>query len=166
MNRKYTIEQFIALCNYIRKQIPDVAITTDYIVAYGNETDQQFKNSLANLKKIKFANMNIFIYSRRKGTAADKQYKKDINPLIARKRYNQVLKIKNDCQKQYLQSLLGKTLDVIVEKSTIPYMHGYSGEFVKVVFKSQHNYHTQLVKVKISNIKKNTMGYYLVGKLV
>ena len=62
----------------------NVAITTDYIVAFGNETDKQFADSIKHLKQLKFANMNVFIYSRRKGTVADKLYKKDINPIIAR----------------------------------------------------------------------------------
>ena len=94
MNRKYKIEDFIELCNYIKKAMPYVNITTDYIVAFGQESDKQFNNSLANLKKIKFGNMNVFIYSRRKGTVADKLYKKDINPIIARERYNKIFEIK------------------------------------------------------------------------
>ena len=107
MNRKYTIEQFISLVNYIRKQMPNVAITTDYIVAYSSETEKDFKDSITNLKRLKFANMNIFIYSRRKGTVADLKYPKDVNSLIARNRYNQVYELRNQCQKQYLESLLG-----------------------------------------------------------
>lgn len=161
MNRKYTIEEFIKLCKYIRKKMPNVAITTDYIVAFGNETEKQFNNSIKNLKLLKFANMNVFIYSRRKGTIADKQYKKDINPIVARNRYNKVVLIKEQCQKQYLKSLIGKKLDVIVERSTVPVMHGYSSEFVRVKFDSTKNLHTQLVKVKVNKIKKDKMGYYL-----
>ncbi len=164
MNRKYTIQEFINLCKYARSKIKNVAITTDYIVAFGNETQNQFNDSIKNLKKIKFANMNIFIYSRRKGTFADKIYHQDINPLIARKRYNEVVKIKNECQKQYLQSLLNKTLDVVVEKSKPPFMHGYSSEFVKVYFNSSTNLHTKLVKVKALKIIKNKQEYCLFGK--
>ncbi len=166
MNRKYTIEEFIKLCNYIRNQMPNVAITTDYIVAFGNETEQQFNDAIANLKKIKFANMNIFIYSRRHGTAADKLYKEDIIPIVARTRYNKVVGLKEIYQKQYLQSFIGKTLDVIVEQSKTPLMHGYSSEFIKVVFNSKTNLHTKLVKVKINKIAKDNTGYYLIGKKI
>lgn len=161
MNRKYTIEEFIKLCKYIRSKMENVAITTDYIVAFGAETNKQFSDSLANLKKIKFANMNIFIYSRRKGTLADKRYPKDIDSITARNRYNQVLKIKQQSQKHYLQSLVGKKLDVIVEKSTVPNMHGYSSEFVKVVFKSKINLRYKQVKVKIKSVKFDGQNYYL-----
>ena len=164
MNRKYTINEFINLVNYIKKKMKNVAITTDYIVAFGNETQKQFNESLKNLKVIKFANMNIFIYSRRKGTVADKKYKDNINPLIARERYNQVNDLRLSCQKKYLQSLIGKTLEVIVERSTTPMTHGYSSEFVKVVFNSKKNLHTQLVKVKITKLAQDNQGYYLVGQ--
>ncbi len=164
MNRKYSINEFISLVKYIRKQMPNVSITTDYIVAFGNETEQQFKDSLNNLKKIKFTNMNIFIYSRRNGTVADKKYHKDIDPIIARNRYNIVDVLRLQFQKQYLQSLIGKTLDVIVERSVVPKMHGYSSEFVKVVFNSKQNLHKQLIKVKVTKIAKDQQGYYLIGQ--
>lgn len=166
MNRKYTIEEFIKLCKYIRSKMKNVAITTDYIVAFGNETDKQFSDSLVNLSKIKFANMNIFIYSRRKGTLADKRYPKDIDSITARNRYNQVLKIKQQSQKHYLQSLVGKKLDVIVEKSPVPNMHGYSSEFVKVVFKSKTDLRYKQVRVKIKSVKFDGQNYYLFGQKI
>lgn len=165
MNRKYTIEQFIQLVKYIRSKMLNVSLTTDYIVAYPSETEKDFQDSLKNLKKLAFANMNIFIYSRRKGTVADLKYPHDINPVIARNRYNQVLAIKNQCQKEYLETLKGKTLDVIVERSTVPNMHGYSSEFVKTVFNSKTNLHKKNVPVKITGIKQDKFGYFLIGKL-
>jgi len=166
MNRKYTIEEFTDLCNYIRSKMPNVAITTDYIVAFPSETEQYYKDSIDNLNKLKLANMNVFIYSRRKDTMADKKWKKDINPTIARKRYNEVVKLKDKYQKEYLETLIGKKLDVIVERSVIPTMHGYSSEFVKVVFNTKKNMHTQLVKVVATEIGKDKFGYYLKGELV
>lgn len=74
--------------------MPNVAITTDYIVGYGQETNQQFSNGLMNLKKLKLADINIFIYSRRKTTVADKLYKHDLDPIICRQRYNKVEQVR------------------------------------------------------------------------
>jgi threonylcarbamoyladenosine tRNA methylthiotransferase MtaB len=74
--------------------MPNVAITTDYMVGYGLETNQQFNNGLINLKKLKLADINIFIYSRRKATVADKLYKHDLDPIICRQRYNKVEQVK------------------------------------------------------------------------
>ncbi len=166
MNRKYTINQFINLCKYVRSKIENVSITTDYIVAFGNETEQQFNDSLKNLQKLKFSNMNVFIYSRRKGTTADKLYAKNIDSVVARNRYNQVVELKNKYQKQYCQSLVGKTLDVIVERSKLPLMHGYSSEFVKVFFKSDKNLHTKLIKVKALKVIKNNQEYCILAKKI
>ncbi len=166
MNRKYKIKDFISLVKYIRSKMSHASITTDYIVAFGNETEKQFKNSLSNLNKLKFSNMNIFIYSRRKGTLADKKYPKDINPIVARSRYNKVLVIKDKYQKQYLKSILNKPLEVIVERSKTPLMHGYSSEFVKVVFSSKNNLQHKLAKVVPNKILKDKFGFYLKGQLV
>jgi tRNA-2-methylthio-N6-dimethylallyladenosine synthase len=86
MNRPYTIEQYFALVNYARKKIKNVAITTDYIVGFPSETQNDFKQAITNLKKIKFADINVFCYSRRKKTLADRQYKKDLAHEIIAKR--------------------------------------------------------------------------------
>lgn len=163
MNRKYKINDFIKLVKYIKNKMLNVSITTDYIVAFPTETETLFKNCLINLEKIKFSNMNIFIYSRRKGTAADKKYVNDINSIVARNRFNVVNELRLKHQKQYLQSLVGKTLDVLVEKSKAPLMHGYSSEFVKVVFKNKTNLRNELVKIKITKLIKDQSGYCLFG---
>lgn len=120
MNRKYNFHDFFELVKYIRSKMPLVAITTDYIVGYGNETQQQFANGLSNLKKLNLANINIFIYSKRKGTIADKLYKHHLDPVICRQRYNKVEQVKINAQKAYLHSLINKTLEVIIEKSNKP----------------------------------------------
>lgn len=166
MNRRYSFEKFFDYIKYIRKHMKNVSITTDYIVGFGNETEKQFKIGLDNLKKLNFANINVFIYSRRNGTVADKLYKKDINPLVCRERYNKVVEIKNKCQYQYLKSFIGKTLDVLVERSSVPTMHGYSSEFIKVVFNSKQNLRNKLVNVKIKSVKQDNLGYYLLGQKI
>ena len=120
----------------------------------------------ANLKKLAFANMNIFIYSRRSGTAADKIYKKDIDPMICRKRYNKVVELKNKWQCNYLKTFIGKTLDVLVERSVVPVMHGYSSEFIRVTFNSKKNLWNKMVRVKIKSIKQDALGYHLFGQKI
>ncbi|XQP55391.1 MAG: tRNA (N(6)-L-threonylcarbamoyladenosine(37)-C(2))-methylthiotransferase MtaB [Mycoplasmoidaceae bacterium] len=166
MNRRYTIEQYISFVKYIRSKMPNIAITTDYIVGFGNETQKQFEDGLKNLKKLNFANMNVFIYSRRHGTVADRQFKKDISPLTCRDRYNKVVDLKNKCQYNYIKTFVGKTLEVLVEKSKTPLMHGYSSEFVKVLFNSSKNLRNKLVKVKIQQVKQDGQNYYLFGQKI
>ncbi|MCQ2748028.1 MAG: hypothetical protein MJ223_02055 [Mycoplasmoidaceae bacterium] len=135
-------------------------------MAFGNENEKQFNDAIKNLSKIRFAYMNIFIYSRRKNTAADKLYKQDINPIVARKRYNKVVKLKNKFRKEYLRTLINKELKVLVEKPTGSLMHGYSSEFVKVYFKSGKNLRGQIVNVKPEKIIEDRTGPCLLGKRI
>lgn len=86
MKRPYTIEQYFDLVHYARKKIKNIAITTDYIVGFPSETQQDFNHAVANLKKLKFANINVFCYSRRKKTLANRKYKKDLPQDIIDKR--------------------------------------------------------------------------------
>lgn len=86
MKRPYTIEQYFALVHYARKKIKNIAITTDYIVGFPSETQQDFYQAIDNLKKLKFANINVFCYSRRKKTLANRKFKKDLPQEIIKKR--------------------------------------------------------------------------------
>lgn len=162
MNRKYNYNTFFNLVKYIRTKMPNVAITTDYMVGYGLETNQQFNNGLINLKKLKLADINIFIYSRRKATVADKLYKHDLDPIICRQRYNKVEQVKIWCKKLYLHSLINKTLEVIIEKSNMPLWHGYSSEFIKVYCHSYKKLLGKKLKIKITKYYKDG----LFGKII
>ena len=162
MNRKYNFHNFFELVKYIRSKMPLVAITTDYIVGYGNETQQQFANGLSNLKKLNLANINIFIYSKRKGTIADKLYKHHLDPIICRQRYNEVEQVKINAQKAYLHSLINKTIEVIIEKSNKPWWHGYSSEFVKIYCHSYQKLLGKKIKIKVTNYYKDGLK----GKII
>ena len=139
MNRPYTIEQYFALVNYARKKIKNVAITTDYIVGFPSETQKDFKQALDNLKKIKFANINVFCYSRRKKTLADREYKKDLTHKIITKRLQIINQIKSKCALAYKKKLIGQKIEVIVQKNKNDVYYGYSSEYVKVLIKEKKN---------------------------
>ena len=139
MNRPYTIEQYFALVNYARKKIKNVAITTDYIVGFPSETQNDFKQAIVNLKKIKFANINVFCYSRRKKTLADREYKKDLAHEIIAKRWQIINQIKLKCALAYKKKLIGQKIEVIVQKNKNNVYYGYSSEYVKVLIKEKEN---------------------------
>ena len=139
MNRPYTIEQYFALVNYARKKIKNVAITTDYIVGFPSETQKDFKQALDNLKKIKFANINVFCYSRRKKTLADREYKKDLTHKIITKRLQIINQIKSKYALAYKRKLIGQKIEVIVQKNKNDVYYGYSSEYVKVLIKEKKN---------------------------
>lgn len=139
MRRPYTIEQYLALVNYARKKIKNVAITTDYIVGFPSETHEDFKQAIENLKKIKFANINVFCYSRRKKTLANRKYKKDLSPEIITNRLKIINQIKAKYALAYKKKLIGKKLEVIVQKNKDNVYYGYSSEYVKLLIKNKKN---------------------------
>ena len=139
MKRPYTIEQYLTLVNYARKKIKNVAITTDYIVGFPSETQKDFKQSIENLKKIKFANINVFCYSRRKKTLANRKYKKDLSPKIIANRLKIINQIKVKYALAYKKKLIGKKLEVIVQKNKNNVYYGYSSEYIKLLIKNKKN---------------------------
>ena len=139
MKRPYTIEQYLSLVNYARKKIKNVAITTDYIVGFPSETQSDFNQAIMNLKKIKFANINVFCYSRRKKTLADREYKKDLSQEIIANRLKIINQIKLKYAHAYKEKLIGKKLEVIVQKNKNNVYYGYSSEYVKLLIKDKKN---------------------------
>ena len=130
MNRKYTSAVFNEKCDLIRKHFPLAGITTDIIVAFPEETDDEFNQTLDLVNKVKFFEVHAFIYSARKGTKASgsKQIEKSVASERSARLREQSLQLKN----QYLNSLIGKTLEVLVEENDGEYNVGHANNYVKV----------------------------------
>ena len=162
MNRKYTIKQFIELCEYIRSKNPLASITTDYIVGYNNETDEIFDDCVNNLKIINFAYMNIFPYSVRQKTRGSFE-KNQVDAKTKFARVNQIQKLADACTKKYLDCFINKTVNVWFEHSNSKeFQTGHSEYFFKVYVKTKKNLHDQLHKVLITKNENNK----LFGKII
>ena len=92
MNRKYTKEDYLALVNKIKKEIPDVRFGTDVIVGFPGETEEDFLDTLDVVKKVRFNQVYMFIYSKRKGTVAEKM-ENQIPKEIQHERFNRLQKL-------------------------------------------------------------------------
>lgn len=130
MGRHYTIEEFMERIDYIRNQIPGIAITTDYIVGFPEETDEDFNQSIEYLKKIRFETIHTFPYSLREGTKAAKMIQ--IDPKIKKERSKRVLELSNNSYVDYVNENIGKNLDVIFETYTEPFVFGHTGNYIYV----------------------------------
>ena len=162
MNRKYTVKQFIELCNYIRLKNPLASITTDYIVGYNNETDEIFKDSIKDLKIINFAYMNIFPYSVRQRTKGSFE-KNQVESKTKFARVKKIQTLADACTKKYLDCFINKTVNVWFEHSNSKEVQsGHSEYFFKVYVKTKKNLHNQLLKVLITKNENNK----LFGKIV
>ncbi len=114
MNRKYTIEHFMSLVDYVKEKIPNATLSTDIIVGFPNETREDFENTLSVLRKAKFDTVFSFIYSKRTGTVAAK-LDDSITDKEKSDRMCELLSIQNEIIVEKMQSYVGKTLRVLVD---------------------------------------------------
>ena len=138
MNRHYTIKDFENACQLIRKYLPHATITTDVIVGFPGETEEDFEESLDFVKRMRFYNPNIFPFSRRQGTKADKMP----NQIMNEEKHRRVVlmikeceKISKEIEKEYFEKYKDKALDLLIEETIeengIKYGVGYTKEYIK-----------------------------------
>lgn len=127
MNRHYTKEEFFKRVELIRKHFPNAGITTDIIIGFPTETEDDFEESLAFAKQVNFSEMHIFPYSRRNGTAAEKFKMVATNvPERVNKMTTQALEMKN----AFIKQNVGKTHEVIIENKKNGYYQAHTKNFI------------------------------------
>ena len=134
MNRHYTREEYIEKVNLIREYFPDAAITTDIIVGFPTETEQDFLDSVDIVEKVKFADIHPFPFSPRSGTVAYQM--KDLSPEIKKQRVNKLLELKNKCKNDFANNMMGKTFNVLFEEDKDGYVTGYTENYLRVYVKA------------------------------
>ena len=129
MNRHYTVEEYISAVEKLRKAFPTCAITTDLIVGYPTETDEDFAQTLKNVEKIGFADMHLFPYSRREGTVASRLPMLDSE--VVKKRVAQITALRDKLKQQYLEKQRNLTYEVLLEEQVDGLWVGHTRNFVK-----------------------------------
>lgn len=130
MNRRYTTEQFLSIVDLLRREIPEVALTTDIIVGFPGETDEEFGKTIEFLKKIKFSKMHVFRYSPRKGTPAA-SYPNQVDGSKKEERSNQLLELSDVYECEFASQYIDKEIEVLFENET----EGHTTNYIKVVRK-------------------------------
>ena len=134
MNRHYTTKDYELSCKIIREKVPYATITTDVIVGFPGETLDDFNESLEFVKRMRFYNPNIFPYSRRKGTMADKfdnQLTKDEKHKRCKIMINECEKITKEIEAEYNKENHDILIEEIIEENGIKYGIGYTKEYIK-----------------------------------
>ena len=150
MNRKYTTQEFREIVNRLRKYYDDVILTTDIIVGFPGETDEEFNKTFEFLKEIKFYKMHVFPYSKRKGTrAAEMENQVDGN--IKEQRSKILIDLSNKNQKEYNASLMGKKVEVLFEDRDEEYYKGHTQNYILVKYKTNENLDNILREVEVIN---------------
>ena len=147
MNRKYTAETFEKEVNLLRKTFPDVALTTDVIVGFPGETEEEFSETYKYLSKIRFTKLHVFKYSPRKGTVAAKM-KNQIDSTAKEKRSHKLIELSNECEIEFLDRYVGKELKVLFEKQDGEYIKGHTTNYL-VVKAKETELEYQIKDVKI-----------------
>lgn len=164
MNRKYTKEQYLKLVDKIKTRIPDISLTTDIIVGFPGETEEDFDETIDLVSKVQYDSAFTFIYSKRTGTPAakmDNQVPED----VVSKRFDRLLKVVQEISSERMKKLTGGTYDVLVEDVNSQlegYVTGRLENNSIVHFKGERNLIGQYVNVKLDECK----GFYYIGSMV
>ena len=152
MNRKYKKEYFIDRIDYIRKEIPDISITTDLIVGFPNETEEYFEETIDTLKKIKFSKIHTFPYSKRNGTVAATM-PNQVDGNIKKCRVKEVLMLSNNFEEEFYKSKIGNNYDGIVEDRKDGKKVVVTSNYIPVVIDDKEVLANTIVDVKIKEVK-------------
>lgn len=155
MNRKYTTKEYERGCELLRKYFVHPAITTDVIVGFPGETEEEFEQTEAYLEHIHFYEMHIFKYSKRKGTRAAVM-PDQIDEQIKAVRSEKLIALGHDMSKEFRKFYIGKNEEVLFEEKAVigdkEYFVGYTKEYVKVAKETAENLENQIVSDRISGM--------------
>jgi tRNA-2-methylthio-N6-dimethylallyladenosine synthase len=164
MNRHYDKEQYIELANKIKSNIPDISLTTDIIVGFPGETEEDFQETLDVVRNVKYDSAYTFIYSKRTGTPAakmDEQVPED----VIKDRFDRLLKEVQNISSELTNRYVGKTMEVLVEEvnshdNTL--VTGRLSNNTVVHFKGDKELIGKIVNVHLEEAK----GFYYIGSQV
>mgnify|MGYP000495969361 FL=1 len=154
MNRRYTSEEYYEKCVLLRKYFDNPALTTDVIVGFPGETEEEFAQSKAFIDKVDFYETHVFKYSKREGTRAA-QMEEQVPESVKTIRSNELLELTRRKQASYEEALIGTTQEVLMEEEMVcqgeKYQVGHTKEYVKIGQKTEENLTNQLINVEIES---------------
>ena len=160
MNRRYTTEQFKNIVNILRNTYKDVNLTTDIIVGFPGETDEEFNKTYEFLKEIKFYKMHVFKYSPRKGTKAAVM-ENQIPGNIKEERSKKLIELSNKNEFEYNSKYIGKEVEVLFEEEKVGVYKGHTQNYIIVYCESEEKLDNKIKKVKC----KKVMGDHILAEI-
>ncbi len=162
MNRKYDKKYFIDRIDYIRKEIPGISITTDLIVGFPNEGDNEFNETLDTLAKIKFSKIHTFPYSKRDGTVAASM-SNQVDNTTKKERVNKVLKLSYINEIEYFKENIGKTFSGVIESRSNDKKIVLTSNYIPVIVDTNLDNNT-ILNVKITSVKDDNVYGEIIEK--
>lgn len=164
MNRRYTKEGYLALVEKIRKAMPDISLTTDIIVGFPGESEEDFLDTLDIVSKVKYDQAFTFIYSKRTGTPAAIE-ENQVSPEVVKDRFSRLLDLVNNISNERISRYEGAIKDVLVEEvnhqdNTL--LTGRTEENITVHFQGEKNLIGEIIKIKLIECR----GFYYIGERI
>ena len=160
MNRHYTAEEYYSLCKKLRSSFEDATITTDIMVGFSLESEEDFNESLEFAKKIGFEKVHVFPYSVRAGTRAEKL--PQLEKQVKEKRAKIMTEVTEEVRQSFLKNQIGKTVDVLVETTNKNGLYeGYTKNYTPVLVNCTEDVCSKIIKVKITSVD----GDYCIGEV-
>ncbi len=153
MKRKYDTARYYQSVALLRKFFPECAVTTDMIVAFPGETEEEFAESLAFIRKCAFADMHIFPYSRRPGTPADKMPGQH-NNATKEARSRAAIALAEEMSRAYREGFVGRTLEVLFEEREGEFYTGHAPNYIKVYARGE-NLHNEIRTVTVLEVYRD-----------
>ena len=157
MNRRYTTEEFRDVTKRLRSKFPNAALTTDIIVGFPGETDEEFNTTYEFLKEIAFYKMHIFKYSQRKGTKAAVM-PNQVDGKIKEERSKKLIELSNENEYNYNKKYIGKQVEVLFEEREGEYLKGHTTNYIVVKHKTdKDDLVNKIAKVTVSEAKQDCL---------
>lgn len=151
MNRKYNTEYFFNKISKIRSIRNDISITTDVIVGFPNETDEDFNNTCEFIKKVNFSKVHVFPYSRRKGTPADLM-DNQVDEKVKKERVKKLISISKNLEISYMNKFIDKELEVLIEKYDNGIISGHTSNYLEIKSIGNPCDTNTIVKLKLNKV--------------
>ena len=150
MCRKYNVDDFINKVNRIRQIRPDIAITTDVIVGFPGETEEEFKETYDFINKVNFAELHVFPFSAREGTKAYNM-PDQVKPEVKSQRVDKLIKLSEELNRNYISKFKGQELEVILEErnKTTHLLSGFTSNYIKLEADLPDEYIGKIYKIKV-----------------
>lgn len=164
MNRNYTVEKYLETVDYLRSHDSGFSLTTDIIVGFPNETDEEFQDTVKLIKQVEYDNIYSFIYSKRSGTKASMI--EDRTPEeVKSHRLRELLEVQREISDRHYRRFIGKTMRVLADgksKKREGFLTGKSNEFIIAEFKGDESLIGQFVNIKVTD----SMNWAVTGEIV
>ena len=152
MNRKYSAGEYLEGCRILRKYFKNPALTTDVIVGFPQESEEEFEQSYKMIESVEFYETHIFKYSRRQGTRAA-QMEGQVDETVKTERSHKLIQLGKEKKQKYMESFLGQQVEILFEETAKiqgeEYWIGYTKEYLKVAAKSKENLENRIVFGKV-----------------